>query len=51
MTHCIGHTQEEFKASIAEYIEFYNEGRSHRKLHMKTPAQFEAKYFSAVNTK
>ena len=44
-------TKEELEASVAEYIEFYNEGRPHRKLNMKTPAQFEAEYFSALNTK
>ena len=44
-------TKEELEASVAEYIEFYNEDRPHRKLNMKTPAQFEAEYFSALNTK
>lgn len=44
-------TKEELEASVAEYIEFYNEGRPHRKLNMKTPAQFEAAYFSALNAK
>ncbi|MFR6184073.1 MAG: IS3 family transposase, partial [Acutalibacteraceae bacterium] len=44
-------TKEELEASVAEYIEFYNEGRPHRKLNMKTPAQFEAEYFSALNAK
>ncbi len=44
-------TKEELEASVAEYIEFYNEGRPHRKLNMKTPAEFEAEYFSALNTK
>ena len=39
-------TKEELEASVAEYIEFYNEGRPHRKLNMKTPVQFEAEYFS-----
>ena len=37
-------TKEELEASVAEYIEFYNEGRPHRKLDMKTPDQFEAEW-------
>ena len=47
----IYHTKEELEASVAEYIEFYNEGRPHRKLNMKTPVQFEAEYFSVLNAK
>ena len=36
---------------LQRIIEFYNEGRPHRKLNMKTPTRFEVEYFSALNTK
>lgn len=41
-------TQEELEASVAEYIEFYNFDRPHRKLKMMTPAKFEQNYFDAM---
>lgn len=39
-------TKEELEASVAEYIEFFNFGRPHRRLKMLAPVEFEEEYYS-----
>ena len=38
-------TSDDMKASIAEYIDFYNNIRPHQYLKNKTPNQFESEYY------
>ncbi|MEG0272171.1 MAG: IS3 family transposase [Hydrogenoanaerobacterium sp.] len=40
-------TKEELRASIEEYIQFFNNDRPHQRLGYKTPNQVEAAYFMA----
>lgn len=42
-------TKKELEASVAEYIEFFNSERPHRKLKMLTPVEFEEAYYSNSN--
>lgn len=45
----IGYTSEEsFRKSVAQYIEFYNEVRPHQTLKYKTPQEVEVFYYAAV---
>ncbi len=42
--HYLYDTPEDLQAVLEEYIHFYNEEIPHRKLNMKTPAQFESEF-------
>ncbi len=42
--HYLYDTPEDLQVVLEEYIHFYNEERPHRKLNMKTPAQFELEF-------
>ena len=39
-------SEKEFKNGVQNYIQFYNEERTHSKNKYKTPSQKEAEYFS-----
>ena len=40
------HSEDELNATVAEYINFFNTMRPHRKLGGLTPDEFEKRYFS-----
>ena len=46
ISHNYYHSAEELEATVADYIEFYNSMRPHRKLHNLSPDQFERSFFA-----
>ena len=40
------HSAEELEETVADFIEFYNSMRPHRKLHNLSPDQFERSFFA-----
>ena len=46
ISHNYYHSLEELEETVADFIDFYNTMRPHRKLHNLSPAQFEATFFA-----
>ena len=46
ISHNYYHSLEELEETVADFIDFYNTMRPHRKLHNLSPAQFEAAFFA-----
>ena len=51
ISHNYYHTLEELETIVADFIEFYNKMRPHRKLQNLSPDQFEASFFAAGTNK